>query len=234
MYGRIFEGFWDSSLCQKESYATRLAFAFMFTVMDEDGYVHCPNAQVLARRANITVEEAGEAIRALSSPDPDSSNPANEGRRIEVVAGGFLVLNAQYYRGIKNREMQREKNRERVAKWRKTKKCNAVSVTSNASVISCNTPSEYEYELHKGGVGGKENGKARGTLDEVKAVCLLLHLTEQAAVYFFNKCEGNGWTNGGKPIKDWKATVRAWHAAGYFPEQKSNHKTQGGHGFDRL
>lgn len=162
MYGRIFEGFWDSSLCQKESYSTRLAFCFMFTFMNEDGYVHCANAKVLARRANITPEEAEEAIKALSSPDPDSSNPANEGRRIDVVPGGFIVLNAEYYQSIKNREMEREKNRARVANWRKTKKCNAKNVTGKASVMICNDPPEYEYEsesvLEKGVQGEKQNG----------------------------------------------------------------------------
>lgn len=31
------------------------------------------------------------------------------------------------------------------------------------------------------------------------------------------KWEGNGWTNGKAPIKDWKATVRSWKAQGYAP-----------------
>jgi hypothetical protein len=35
------------------------------------------------------------------------------------------------------------------------------------------------------------------------------------------KWEGNGWTNGNKPIKDWKATVRSWKAARYLPSQAS-------------
>lgn len=39
--------------------------------------------------------------------------------------------------------------------------------------------------------------------------------------WFFEKCEGNGWTNDGKPIRDWKATVRSWKAAGYMPSQKN-------------
>jgi hypothetical protein len=39
--------------------------------------------------------------------------------------------------------------------------------------------------------------------------------------WFWHKMEGNGWTNGGKKVKDWKATVRSWKAAGYFPSIKS-------------
>lgn len=62
--------------------------------------------------------------------------------------------------------------------------------------------------------------KSSGTLDEVKAFIKELGLPETDAVWFFHKCEGNGWTNGGKKIKDWRATIRAWRAAQYMPSQK--------------
>ena len=51
--------------------------------------------------------------------------------------------------------------------------------------------------------------------------CRQIGLFPRDAEYFFSKCEGNGWTNGGKPIKDWKATLRAWKAQGYLPSQKT-------------
>ena len=41
------------------------------------------------------------------------------------------------------------------------------------------------------------------------------------ADWFFYKCRGNGWTNGGKPIRDWKATLRSWKRAGYLPSQRN-------------
>ncbi len=43
---------------------------------------------------------------------------------------------------------------------------------------------------------------------------------EKDADWFFFKCEGNGWMNSGQPIRDWKAVVRTWWRAGYFPSQK--------------
>ncbi len=36
----------------------------------------------------------------------------------------------------------------------------------------------------------------------------------------FHKWQGNGWTNSGKPIRDWRATIRAWKLSGYLPSQK--------------
>ena len=45
-------------------------------------------------------------------------------------------------------------------------------------------------------------------------------IIQSDADWFFWKCESNGWTNGGKPILDWKATLRAWQRARYLPSQK--------------
>lgn len=40
------------------------------------------------------------------------------------------------------------------------------------------------------------------------------------ADWFYWKGKANGWTNAGRPILDWKATLRSWHRAGYLPSQK--------------
>lgn len=74
------------------------------------------------------------------------------------------------------------------------------------------------------GVGKEEGGVQRGnpSLDEVKLVVAKAGLPESDAVWFWNKCEGNGWTNGGKPIKSWQHTIAAWKAAGYMASQKQN------------
>lgn len=48
------------------------------------------------------------------------------------------------------------------------------------------------------------------------------------AEWFFYKGEGNGWTNNGKPILDWKATLRCWKRAGYLPSQKRPQQSSNG------
>lgn len=68
---------------------------------------------------------------------------------------------------------------------------------------------------------GSEKPKARGTAEELKAYCVELKLPESDGVATFDKWQGNGWTNGGKPMKDWRATIRSWSAQGYMPSQKS-------------
>lgn len=61
----------------------------------------------------------------------------------------------------------------------------------------------------------------KANYEEVKAFCSELSLPDGDSEYLFNHWEGNGWTNGGKPIKDWKRTIRAWKAAGHLPSQKN-------------
>lgn len=65
--------------------------------------------------------------------------------------------------------------------------------------------------------------KSKGTLDEVKAYCKEIGLPESDGQWFFDRCEGCGWKNGSNPIKDWKATVRAWTTAGYMASQKGKY-----------
>jgi hypothetical protein len=66
----------------------------------------------------------------------------------------------------------------------------------------------------------ESNRFRRPGLDEVKLTCAKCGLPDSDAEWFWNKCEGNGWTNGGKPIRSYSHTIAAWKAAGYMPSQK--------------
>lgn len=63
--------------------------------------------------------------------------------------------------------------------------------------------------------------KSRGTLEEMKSFARELGLPETDGEAMFYKWEGNGWKNGAASVKDWKATLRSWKAAGYLPSQKA-------------
>lgn len=65
-----------------------------------------------------------------------------------------------------------------------------------------------------------KKSKSKGTLDEVIQYTLEVGGNADDGEHLFNKWEGNGWTNNGDKIKDWRATVRSWKAAGYLPSQK--------------
>jgi len=69
---------------------------------------------------------------------------------------------------------------------------------------------------------GKEQdkNKTRGTHAELEEFCRANGLFPRDVDYLWNRWEGNGWQNANKPIKDWRATVRAWKAQQYLPSQK--------------
>jgi hypothetical protein len=69
----------------------------------------------------------------------------------------------------------------------------------------------------KCGFDDYENRRDRCTEDEVKSFCVELGLPPSDGEYLFNHWEAYEWRNGSHDIKNWKAVVRAWKAAGYLP-----------------
>ena len=121
MFNKLYTKILDSSIWLEPT-STRIVWITLLAAMDQDGYAHFSAIENLALRARVSVAEAEEAVRIFTSPDINSANPTNKGRRIERVPGGFLVLNAKEHRDTMNREMQREQTRQRVARHRENKK----------------------------------------------------------------------------------------------------------------
>lgn len=55
---------------------------------------------------------------------------------------------------------------------------------------------------------------------EIEKYCSSIGLPTTDGTAVYEKWKGNGWTNGGKPIRDWKATIRSWQLHSYLPSQK--------------
>jgi len=56
--------------------------------------------------------------------------------------------------------------------------------------------------------------------NQIEAYCVEIGLPASDGASCFAKWQANGWTNGGQPIRDWKATIRSWKLQGYLPSQK--------------
>lgn len=63
--------------------------------------------------------------------------------------------------------------------------------------------------------------KARGTQGECIEYAVELGLLPNDGEWFYYKMTGCGWKNGKIPVKDWKATMRAWKLAGYMASQRN-------------
>lgn len=93
----------------------------MLAMSDHNGLVF-GSIPGLANRARVPVEDARIAIEAFLSVDPDSRTKDFEGRRIEEVDGGWLLLNYAKYRAIQNAETIKESKRKYITARRKREK----------------------------------------------------------------------------------------------------------------
>lgn len=144
MYNKLFTKILDSSIWMEPT-PTRIVWLTLIAAMDETGFVQFASIHNVAHRAVVTLEQAQEAVNCLEATDANSSDGDNEGRRIERVSGGWIVLNAHKYRAIATREHQKLLNRERVKKYRTAHKSNGDVMHPNETV----TLSEAEADTEK-------------------------------------------------------------------------------------
>lgn len=200
--------------------ATRIVWLTFIAAMDENGFVQFASPSNVAHRSIVPLPEVLTALAALEGPDANSSDPDNEGRRVEKVPGGWMVLNAAKYREIVTRANAQERTKNRVRRHREQKRLvtlgNAIVTAGNESV----TPSEAEVlseaESHT-------NNRTTGSASPPSLV-LLIPSIETVAAYCLERCNGidpqqfvdhyaaNGWMRGKNRIKDWRACIRTWEA----------------------
>jgi hypothetical protein len=144
VYNKLFTKILDSSIWLAPD-PSRIVWITFLAAMDEDGFVQFASVANVAHRARVTPEQAQVALDAFESPDPDSGDQDNEGRRVERVPGGWMVLNAKKYRDLVTRQVVKAGTRERVARFR-AKKRNASVTGGNGSVTPSDTDTDTESE----------------------------------------------------------------------------------------
>lgn len=133
MYNKLFTKILDSSIWLEPT-PTRIVWLTFIAVMDERGFAQFASAGNVAHRARVTIEEAQVAISSFEGPDPESSDPENDGRRLERVPGGWLVLNAEKHRAMVTKAIIQEQTRLRVQKHRDKKRSSNAPVTPSEAI----------------------------------------------------------------------------------------------------
>ncbi len=118
-YTKLFATILDSTIWQ-EAAATRLVWITMLVMQNRDQVVEA-SVPGLAKRAGVEIEECEAALATLRDRDPYSRSQEHEGRRIEDVDGGWLILNGAKYRSKLSVEDRREYQRNKQAEYRKRK-----------------------------------------------------------------------------------------------------------------
>ncbi len=96
-YTKLFRDLVFSTIWRREDDATRLVWITMLALRDGDHVVRV-NAVGLADLARVSDEDCRKSLEVLSAPDPNGMEQEFEGRRIEWVEDGWLILNGEKYR----------------------------------------------------------------------------------------------------------------------------------------
>jgi hypothetical protein len=225
MYNRLFTKILDSSVWL-EPIATRIVWVTLIAAMDEDGVAHFSALENLSLRARVSLLEAEQAVECFLSPDKNSGDPENDGRRLERIPGGYLILNAAKYRAIFSREIQRERTRIRVANHRKNKKSPPTAVTPCNVSKQTVTQSEAGTEACTGTVQRTTRGRfAPPSIQEVDLHCAKIGLPASEGERFVAYYESNGWKVGKNPMKSWTAALINWRS--HWQERNHGTSTNG-------
>ncbi len=116
----LWNGLVDSSIWEEPDHVFRV-FIAMLTLKDMDHIVRPFDSYKFARRIHMEVGQVLDALKVLSSPDRLRSDQEFEGRRIQAVEEGWLILNGAKYRDAVQLEMRRTRNRKAQANYRARK-----------------------------------------------------------------------------------------------------------------
>ena len=124
-FAKLDVGIVDSTLWMKPHDALRVWIALL-AKCDSYGIVRAA-APALAHLCFVTLDRFEEIIEEFASPDRHSRTPDNEGRRLQKIEGGWLILNYLRYRDMMQRKAA--SHAERQAKYREKVKVRDARVT---------------------------------------------------------------------------------------------------------
>lgn len=125
-YTKLFNSIITSTIWTEDD-KTRIVWITMLACADKNGEVQA-SIPGLARLAGVPLEDCRTAINKFLSPDPDSRTQDDEGRRVEVIDGGWSLLNFRKYREMASKEDMQASEAARKARYRAKIARNAVNV----------------------------------------------------------------------------------------------------------
>lgn len=206
-----------ASTIWRESKETKIVWITMLALANKEGVVEA-SVPGLADLARVTVQECEDALSKLQAPDTYSRTKAHEGRRIQAVEGGWLVLNHAKYRAKMNADERREYLRLKQAEWRAKQKSCQHGVNKCSDLSTPSTHAEAEAEAYtdvppcippKGGSPTNSKFK-KPSLPEVQLQASKIGLPISEAERFLNYYESNGWRVGKNPMKSWPHALTNW------------------------
>lgn len=109
-YIKLDNNYVDSSLLAEGGFERSGLFFYLCSKADRNGFTDV-SVPTIAKAGGITVEACWEHMKALSSPDPYSRTPDDEGRRIRIneKPWGIEIVNYEKYRAKDHTAAERQR-----------------------------------------------------------------------------------------------------------------------------
>lgn len=206
-----------------EPHTTLRVWITMLADCDFHGRVYA-SIPGLANLARVTVEECESALETFLAPDQYSRTPDNEGRRIEVIEGGWRLLNYELYREKRDPEARKLQNREAQRRCRARQHVSAEMLTNGDQTQKSAQDRRQKTEKEKS--ESKEQVRSRGSrLPNGWTLPLEWRIwaqqerpdlnVDREAASFADHWHGKAGAGGVK--LDWEATWRNWIRRAFKP-----------------
>lgn len=151
-FTKLFQELVTSTIWQEPN-DCRVLWITILALKDQNHVCHA-TVPALAKICDITPEECERYLEQFQQPDKYSRSQEHEGRRIQRVEGGYLVLNAELYQWKGNTEGRRDYIRQKVREHRERKRegkqaVNAVNNSANNSKQSKHNKNKNQNKNQK-------------------------------------------------------------------------------------
>jgi len=144
-YTKLFSSIIHSTIW-RESKETKIVWITMLAMVNKKGEVEA-SIPGLAYAADVSIDECKSALKDLMSTDEYSRSKEYDGRRIEEIDGGWLVLNYAKYREKMSDDKIREQAALRMQRMREKRKKNINPPAELRSELRNVTKSDACYDI---------------------------------------------------------------------------------------
>lgn len=230
-YTKLFSSIVTSTIWTEDD-RTRIVWITMLALADKNGEVQ-GSVPGLARIAGVPVDDCRKALEKFLAPDPDSRTKDDEGRRIEVIDGGWHLLNYRKYREMASREEAKEAEAKRKARYRAKLARNNAEMSHDVPDKSQNVPETLHIAEAEAEAEAKNTLLLRPETESAPPLkATRARHVSQDAIKWTRETKWSGITE--QDRNDWKAafpacdidrqlaSMDAWLAANPAKAKKSN------------
>jgi len=237
-YTKLFSSIVTSTIWTEDANTCKV-WVTMLAIADKNGEVHA-SIPGLAQIAGMALSDTEAAITKFLSPDKYSRTSDDEGRRIEPIDGGWVLLNHAKYRSMASKDEEKIATAKRQAAFRERQNRNGKVTDSNGSVTGSNATVTENRDIAEAKAdtdtkaGGEEeksppppldffttsieknNPYRSATFEQITKFGKgqMPPVSDECCEGFFDRMEADGWINSqGGPLADWRPRFRQWITA---------------------